>query len=73
MAVASVPLIVNVPETVTGPPVNVMPVVPPEAFTLVTVPAPVTVYQEGSALAPPVRKSCPDKPGASADHDDAPR
>ena len=50
----SVPLSVRVPEAVIGPPVNVMPVVPPEASTLVTVPAPEIVLHEGSALAPPV-------------------
>jgi hypothetical protein len=37
-ATARVPAIVKVPEDVTGPPENVIPVVPPEAFTLVTVP-----------------------------------
>ena len=64
---------VKVPETVMGPPVNVMPVVPPEASTLVTVPAPVTVYHDGFALAPFVRSNWPAVPGDNADHDDAPR
>ena len=38
LAIPSVPPSVSVPEDVTGPPVKVMPVVPPEASTLVTVP-----------------------------------
>ena len=54
LAVARVPPSVSVPETVIGPPVNARPVVPPDAFTLVTVPAPVTVAQDGFAPAPPV-------------------
>ena len=39
LAMASVPLRVSVPADVIGPPVNDMPVVPPLALTLVTVPA----------------------------------
>jgi hypothetical protein len=39
LATARVPDIVNVPEDVIGPPEKVMPVVPPDALTLVTVPA----------------------------------
>ena len=40
LATPNVPLSVSVPDPVIGPPVNVNPVVPPEAFTLVTVPDP---------------------------------
>ena len=39
LATASVPARVSVPEVVTGPPEKVRPVVPPDALTLVTVPA----------------------------------
>ena len=42
LATAKVPARVNVPLAVIGPPVNDIPVVPPEALTLVTVPAPAT-------------------------------
>jgi hypothetical protein len=45
LTTARVPLRVKVPEAVIGPPVNVSPVVPPLAFTDVTVPAPATASQ----------------------------
>ena len=67
-AVPSVPPSVNVPETVMGPPVNDKPVVPPEASTLVTVPAPVIVFHDGFAPAPPVCNNCPDVPGFNGCH-----
>ena len=41
-ATAKVPANVNVPDVVIGPPLNDMPVVPPDASTEVTVPAPAT-------------------------------
>lgn len=40
MSTSSVPLSVSVPEPVMGPPVNDIPVVPPDASTDVTVPLP---------------------------------
>jgi hypothetical protein len=48
-ATARVPVIVIVPEVVTGPPLNVRPVAPPDTCTEVTVPA---VVQVGVAPAP---------------------
>lgn len=64
MAVASVPVSVIVPAVVIGEPVTVMPVVPPDRATLVTVPVPVTVVQDGLAPVPPVESTCPLVPGA---------
>lgn len=39
LAIANVPASVRVPDAVIGPPENESPVVPPDALTLVTVPA----------------------------------
>jgi hypothetical protein len=56
---ASVPAIVIVPELVTGPPLKVMPVIPPETSTLVTLPAETEVlmvklgYVPVTLVAPP--------------------
>jgi hypothetical protein len=50
LARAKFPLMVNVPEVVTGPPLKVNPVVPPDALTEVTVPVPDTVCQVGAPL-----------------------
>ena len=44
LATASVPAIVMVPDVVTGPPLVVRPVVPPETSTEVTVPDPATSH-----------------------------
>ena len=55
--VASVPPRVKVPADVIGPPVNVIPVEPPEAFILVTVPTPETLNQYGFAPVPPDAKT----------------
>ena len=57
LAVPSVPLSVRTPVVVIGPPVKVMPVVPPDASTLMTVPVPVTVDQVGGEPTPCVRKT----------------
>jgi hypothetical protein len=50
---AKVPVIVIVPDVVTGPPLNVNPVEPPLTSTEVTVPVPVRVVHVGVAPAPP--------------------
>jgi hypothetical protein len=56
---ASVPAIVIVPELVTGPPLKVSPVIPPETSTLETVPAETEVlmvklgYVPVTLVAPP--------------------
>jgi len=71
--IPSVPPKVSVPELVIGPPVKVSPVEPPEALTLVTVPAPDTVAHVGSAPAPFVFKSCPLVPGERPTHPPEPR
>jgi len=57
-----VPPNVKVPELVIGPPVNVNPVVPPDAATEVTVPVLEIVVHAGAAPAPPEVRTCPAVP-----------
>ena len=57
---------VKTPAVVMGPPIKFRPLVAPSMLTLVTVPVPVSVTQEG-ALTPPETRTCPTTPTGVSD------